>query len=199
MADQESWETLGRMAEGQAGYVTAGQAEAVGVHRNSLRAQTHEGGRLERAARGLYRLRFYPRSPFEQVAAVWVQAGPDLAVVSHESALELYGLADVIPNQVHLTLPRQYRHRRPHPGVRLHRPRTSLRDTEVRRMHGFRTTTPERTLLDVLEAGTQPEQVALALQQALERGLTTPARIRRASEGRSKTIRRQLERLLATQ
>jgi hypothetical protein len=74
-----------------------------------------------------------------------------------------------------------------------------LRDTEVRRMLGFRTTTPERALLDVLEAGSQPEQVALGLQQALERGLTTQARLRRASEGRSKTTRRQLERLLATQ
>jgi hypothetical protein len=73
-----------------------------------------------------------------------------------------------------------------------------LRDNEVRRMHGVRTTTPERTLFDVLEAGTQPEQVERALQQALERALTTPARIRRASEGRSKTTRLQLERLLPT-
>ncbi|MBJ7600025.1 type IV toxin-antitoxin system AbiEi family antitoxin domain-containing protein [Candidatus Nephthysia bennettiae] len=199
MTDQEAWETLGRIAEGQAGYVTTAQAAAVGVHRNTLRDQAHEGGRFERAARGLYRLRFYPRSPFEQVAAAWVQAGPGLAVVSHESALELYGLADVVPNEVHLTLPREYRHRRPHPGARLHRPRTPLRDNEVRRRHGFRTTTTERTLLDVLEAGTQPEQVELALRQALERALTTPARMRRASVGRSKTIRRHLERLLDPQ
>jgi predicted transcriptional regulator of viral defense system len=199
MADQEAWETLGRIAEGQAGYITTAQAEAVGVHRNTLRAQAREGGRLERAARGLYRLRFYPGSPFEQIAAAWVQTGPGHAVVSHESALELYDLADVVPSEVHLTLPRQYRHRRPRRGVRLHRPRTPLRDSEVRRMHGVRTTTPERTLLDVLETGTQPEQVERALQQSLERALTTPARLQRASEGRSKTTRRQLEQLLASQ
>lgn len=196
MADHDAWELLGRIAEGQAGYVTTAQAEAVGVHRNTLRGQAREGGRLERAARGLYRLRFYPGSPFGQIAAAWVQTGPDLAVVSHESALELYGLADVVPSQVHLTLPRQYRHRRPRRGVRLHRPRTPLLDTEVRRLHGLRTTTPERTLLDVLEAGTQPEQVERALQQALQRALTTPARLRRASEGRSMTTRRQLDKFI---
>jgi predicted transcriptional regulator of viral defense system len=120
MADQEAWEVLGRLAEEQAGNFTTAQAKRVGVHRNTLRDQAREGGRAERAGRGLYRLRFYPRPPFEHIAAAWVQAGPDLATVSHKSALELYGLADVAPAEVRLTLPRTYRHRRAAAGVRLH-------------------------------------------------------------------------------
>jgi predicted transcriptional regulator of viral defense system len=196
MADQEAWEAVGRLAEEQAGYITPAQAEELGVHRNTLRDQAHAGGRVERAGRGLYRLRFYPRSPFEHIAAAWVRAGPDVAAVSHESALELYSLADVAPADVHLTLPREYRHRRPPEGVRFHWPRMPLQTDEVRRVGAVRATSPERTLLDLLEAGTQPEQIQLAVRQALERALTTPNRLRTAGIARNKTTRDRLEGLL---
>src|SRR5437660_11117824 len=109
-------EALGRLAEEQAGYITTAQAEVIGLHRNTLRDQAREGGRVERAGRGLYRLRFFPRSPFEHIAAAWVhrlRSGSR----SHESALELYALADVAPGDVHLTLPHAYRHRRAPFGV----------------------------------------------------------------------------------
>jgi predicted transcriptional regulator of viral defense system len=117
--------------------------------------------------------------------------------VSHESALELYGLADVAPAEVHLTLPRAYRHRRAPAGVRLHWPRVPLSEEEIRRVGSVRATSPERTLVDVLESGTQPEQVELALRQALERALTSRKRLRAAADARSKTARSRLERLPA--
>jgi hypothetical protein len=47
--------------------------------------------------------------------------------------------------------------------------------SEVRNVQGVPTTSPERSIVDSLEAGTQPEQVGLAIRQALERGLTAPA------------------------
>lgn len=196
MTDQVRWETLGRVAESQAGYVTIAQAEQAGFHRNAPRHHTREGGRLERAGRGLYRLRFYPSSPFEHIAAAWVLAGPDIAVVSHESALELYGLADVAPSEVHLTLPRRYRYREAPNGARFHYPREPLADGEVRRVQGLRTTSTERTILDVLEAGTQPEQVEMAVQQAVDRALTTPKRLRAAAAERASTVQTAVERLL---
>src|SRR5438128_5402894 len=85
-------EALGGLAEEQAGYITTAQAEVIGLHRNTLRDQAREGGRVERAGRGLYRLRFFPRSPFEHIAAAWVQAGSDQAVVptiAHSSSTRL--------------------------------------------------------------------------------------------------------------
>ena len=196
MADQDRWETLGRIAESQAGYVTTAQAEQAGFHRNGLGHHTREGGRLERAGRGLYRLRFYPSSPHEQIAAAWVLAGPGIAVVSHESALELYGLSDVSPSAVHLTLPRRYRHRKAPIGTRFHYPRELLTASEIRRVQGLPSTSPERTILDVLEAGTQPEQVELAVRQAIERALTTPKRLRSAAAMRAATVQAAIERLL---
>lgn len=198
MHDQDRWEALGRLAETQAGYFTTAQAKRVGFHRNTLQSQSSEGGRLEHVARGLYRLRFYPRSPFEHVAAAQVLAGSDIAVVSHESALELYRLADVAPSEVHLTLPRSRRHRRAPVGVRLHFPRTPLAEDDVRPVHAMRATSPERTIVDVLEAGSQTEQVELAVRQSLAVSLTTERRLRSAVAGRSKSTRLALERLLST-
>jgi predicted transcriptional regulator of viral defense system len=196
MADQDRWEILGRVAESQGGYVTTAQAEEAGFHRNALRHHAREGGRLEHAGRGLYRLRFYPSSPSDHVAAAWMLAGSEIAVVSHESALELYDLSDVIPSKVHLTLPRRYRHRKAPVGVRFHFPREPLADREVRQVHGLPSTSPERTVVDSLEAGTQPEQIELAIQQALERGLTTPRRLRAAATGRATRVRTLIDRRL---
>jgi predicted transcriptional regulator of viral defense system len=199
MPDQIDWESLGRLAEDQAGYFTAAQATAIGAHRNTLAHHARPGGRLERSGRGLYRLRFFPGSPCEHVAAAWVAAGPAEAVVSHESALELYELSDVIADQVHLTLPRERRHRRAPVGVRFHFPHAPVADNEQRRVHGVRATTVERTLLDVLQdGGTQPEQIDMAIEQSLARGLTTPKRLRTVAERRPATVRQALERRLST-
>ncbi len=198
MRDQVDWESVGALAESQAGFLTPRQARELGVDRDALAYHAHPGGRLERAARGLYRLRFFPRSAFDHVAAAWVATGPDEAVVSHESALELYELADVIPDEVHLTLARERRSRRARTGVRLHRPRTPLREDEIRQVQGLRATSVERTLLDVLQDATQPEQVDAAVVQAFERALTTPARLTAAASGWPATIRRALERHLAS-
>jgi predicted transcriptional regulator of viral defense system len=197
MRDQVDWEGVGTLAEGQAGFLTARQARELGVDRDALAYHVRPGGRLERAARGLYRLRFFPRSPFDHVAAAWVANGPGEAVISHESALELYELSDVIPDEVHLTLSRERRSRRARDGVRLHRPRTALRDEEVRTVHGMRVTSVERTLLDVLQDASQPEQIDAAISQALGRALTTPDRLRTAASGWPATTRRALERRLA--
>jgi predicted transcriptional regulator of viral defense system len=199
MDDQDRWEVLGRVAESQAGYVTTKQAEQAGFHRNALRHHAREGGRLEHAGRGLYRLRFYPSSPFDHVAAAWMLAGPEIAVISHESVLELYDLSDVIPSKVHLTLPRRYRHRKAPVGVRFHYPRELLADGDVRRVHGLPTTSLERTILDSLESGTQPEQIEMAVRQAVERALTTPRRLRDATAGRPSRIRRFVDQVLAAE
>lgn len=58
-------------------------------------------------------------------------------------------------------------------------------------------TTPERSIIDSLEAGAQPEQIELAIRQALERGLTTLRRLREAASGRSARVREFVELALA--
>ncbi len=66
--------------------------------------------------------------------------------------------------------------------------------SEVRTVHGIAVTTPERSIVDSLEAGTQPEQIDMAIRRALERGLTTPRHLRAAVAWRSARVRAIVER-----
>lgn len=196
MTDVVDHDGLYRLAESQAGYFTARQALAASMDRSTLRHHARPGGRYERARRGLYRLRHFPSSPHEQVVAAWLPLRDAGAVVSHESALELYELSDVIPSAIHLSLPRSKRGQRPRPGVRLHTLERPPRPAEVRKIAGVPATTPARSIVDGLEAGTQLEQIELAVRQALDRGLTTPRRLRAAASSRSARVREFIERAL---
>jgi predicted transcriptional regulator of viral defense system len=196
MSDRIDHDALYRIAESQAGYFTAEQALEAGMDRSTLVHHARTGGRYERVRRGLYRLRHFPSSPNEHVVAAWLALSSP-AVVSHESALELYDLSDVIPNTVHITLPRAKRGQRARPGVRFHALADPPGPNETRRVAGVVVTTPERTIVDSLEAGTQPEQIELAVRQALERGLTTPRRLRIAATNRPARVQRFIDRLLS--
>src|SRR3954451_8808494 len=93
---------LYRQAESQAGYFTAQQAVNAGMDRSTLRHHARPGGRYERGRRRLYRLRHFPSSSYEHVMAAWLPLRDAGAVVSHESAVDLHRLFDVIPNAIRL-------------------------------------------------------------------------------------------------
>jgi predicted transcriptional regulator of viral defense system len=196
MSDKIDHDGLYRTAESQAGYFTTQQAIDAGMDRSTLSRHARPGGRYARVRQGLYRVRHFPSSAHEHVVAAWLGVSDSGAVISHESALELYDLSDVIPAAVHVTVPRSKRGRRPRPGVRFHTLEQPPARREVRSLHGVPVTSPERTIVDALTAGTQPEQIELATAQALERGLTTPRRLRTAAEHRSARVRDLVERTL---
>lgn len=183
-------------AESQAGYFTAGQALEAGMNRATLRHHARPGGRYQRVGWGLYRLRHFPPSPREHVMAAWLPLRGNGAVVSHESALELHDLSDVIPDAIHLTVPRSERGIRPRAGVRLHTSEAPPRGKEIRRIAGLPVTRPERSIFDALESGAQPEQIEMAIHQALDRGLTTPSRLRHSADFRAERVQRFVERAL---
>ena len=96
------------VASEQYGYFTADQATRCGYAPDML--TYHVGrGTFQRVHRGIYRFRDYPSSLHEPVIAAWLAIGKDAAVVSHESALDLWDLSDVIAAAVHLTVPRVQR------------------------------------------------------------------------------------------
>ena len=98
----------------------------------------------------------------------WLKCCPKSAI-SHETALALYDLSDVLPEEVHITIPRTASHRRK--GIRLHTNRLS--PTNVVKREGLRVTSVPRTIADVAKAGLSEDHVARAMREALERGLTT--------------------------
>jgi predicted transcriptional regulator of viral defense system len=197
MSDVIDHDALYRLAESQAGYFTAGQALAAGMDRSTLGYHARPRGRYERVRRGLFRLRHFPSSPHEHVVAAWLSLRETPAVVSHESALELYDLSDVISDVVHISLPRAKRGQRPRSGVRFHTLERPPGPSEVRPIVGVPVTSPERTIVDSLQAGTQPEQIELAVRQALARGLTTPGRLQAALAGRPARVSDLIEHTLA--
>src|SRR5262249_26837398 len=96
------------------------------------------------------------------------------AVVSHESALVLHELSDLLPTATHLTVRPGFRKKAP-PGCILHKDELSPVDVEER--PGFRVTTPLRTLLDVARGDLRQEQLAKAVMDALDRGLVRRGRL----------------------
>ena len=152
-------------AEQQSGYFAAAQARLAGFSRSLLSYHVHSG-RFVRVKPHVYRLVQFPASLHEDLYAAWLELGAK-AVVSHDSALALYDLSDLLPAQVHLTVPRTASRR--HPGIRLHTKRLSPQ--EITRFGVLPVTTIRRTLVDVGAAGVADEQVRLAISQALRRGL----------------------------
>jgi predicted transcriptional regulator of viral defense system len=188
-------EALFASASEQAGYFTAAQARAAG-YSWPLLSYHAKHGRYVRVARGLYRLRDYPSSPREEFIAAWLRLAPD-AAISHDSALELLDLSDIIPGSIHLTVPRARRRLARQPGVSTHTTTRPFDSADVFTREGLRMTTPARTIVDVAESGTAPEQVIQATRQAIGRGLTTPARIRAAARSRGHRVRDLIETALS--
>ena len=163
---------LNRISYGQDGYFTSRQARESGFSPQLL-AHHVRSGRYEHVRRGLYRLRGYPGSSHEEVRAKWLAVGAERAVVSHESALELHGLSDVLPNTVHLLVDRDDRGIRRPQGVTLHTTTKAPEPSEVVSREGIRVTDPVRSILDAAGAGTAPEQIEVAVRQALDERLAT--------------------------
>ncbi len=186
---------LFQIASEQGGHFTAAQARSCGYSRALLSHHT-KTGQLVRVHRGVYRLRDYPSSPRGHVVAAWLAAGPEVAVVSHESALELHDLSDVIPESIHITLPRRRRWYRPPPGVTVHTTDRPPGEDEIVRRQGMRVTDPARSILDAAEWGTEPGQIEKAVRDAVDRAMTTASQLRERARARPASIRRLVERAL---
>ena len=181
----------------QHGYFTAAQAKACGYSRYLLSHQTRSGQFL-RIRRGIYRFRDYPSFPREEVVEAWLSTGKDSSVVSHESALDLLELSDVIPHAIHITVPRSRRHLSPISGVTIHTTTRPFEPTDIVELDGIRLTSAKRTILDSAEWGTGPEQIELAIWQALRRGLVTRSQLLSAASERSQRVLQHVSGALET-
>jgi predicted transcriptional regulator of viral defense system len=129
------------------------------------------------------------------VLAAWLAVEND-AVVSHESALELLELSDVIPDAVHLTVPRSRRNLPSLNGVRIHTTARPLRRRDLVTRGGIVVTSAARSVLDAADAGLAPEQIEKAVVQALDAGLVTGRQLRQGAEERSRRTAQLIARAL---
>ncbi len=185
----ESARALAALAYDQGGYFTAKQARRAGYDYPHLDYHV-AAGNFERVEHGLYRLASVPPAEHDELVrlALWSRNRQDelQAVVSHESALVLHELSELIPGETHLTVPPKFRKPTPR-GVVLHK--ATLRADDVEERPGFRVTTPLRTLIDAALGATSQEQLEKALADALGRGLVRRRKLEEVL-GRSPRLKR---------
>ena len=178
---------LFEIASEQGGYFTAEQATTCGYSR-ALLSHHVKSGTFIRIRRGLYRFREYPSSSREDVLAAWMAVGKDSSMVSHESALDILGLSDIIPDVVHLTVSRSRRNFPSLPGVKIHTTTKPSQKEDIITRDGIIITSVKRSILDAAEAGTAPEQIEMAVIQAVDRGLVTPQSLQKEADKRGRRV-----------
>ncbi len=119
----------------------------------------------------------------------WLSVGAKNAVISHESALEMLNLSDVIPNSIHITVPRSERWRKKAPGTTLHTSAKPPQENEIVVREGVPVTAAARTIIDAAVAGVGPEQIIAAIATALERGVTTSYQLLAAAVRSSRRVK----------
>jgi predicted transcriptional regulator of viral defense system len=175
LSSKPDWDRLFETAGAQEGYFTTQQAADAG-YSSQLLLKHIRAGRVARAQRGIYRLVHFPAGEHEELVTAWLWSG-QVGVISHQTTLALHGLSDVLPAQVHLTLPREWRHRRFRvpADVVLHHADVPPEDRAW--FGAVPTTNPRRTLNDCAREGLSPDLLRQATQQALRRGLVTKAEL----------------------
>ena len=168
-AGKPAWDRLYETAAPQEGYFTTKQAADAG-YSTQLLLKHARAGRVTRIRRGIYRLVHFPAGEHEELAVLWLWS-ERTGVFSHETALSLHALSDVLPHEVHLTLPGSFRPRRlrvPR-GVVVH-----YADVPSRERAWFGpvpVTSARQTLRDCAREHLSPDLLQQAAQQALRRGL----------------------------
>ena len=171
--------TLIALAATQGGYFTAKQAEKTGYAYSHLIYHL-KAGNFERSGHGLYRVPTLPLSEHDDLIrlSLWSRSRDDApqAIASHQTALSLYDLSELIPGIIHLTVPPDFRKRSPK-HCRLHKRELDL--GQVREMSGFKITSPAQTLEDLAaDQSISKEQFFKAVIAAADRGLIRKSHVK---------------------
>lgn len=145
----------------QRGFITPQDAVRVGVPRVELPKMAARGV-LEHRSHGVYRIPNFPVRRNDDLMEATLWAG-GLGVISHESALELWGLADVNPRKINLTVGRRIR--RAH-GEAYRVWVADLSTADIDHRDDIPLTTVRRSILDAATTGTDPQMIEQALRNA---------------------------------
>lgn len=180
----ESERNIRSIASRQQGYFTAKQALEAGYSYPSQYYQ-NETGNWIREERGIYRLADYMPvdRPDLVLWSLWSRdrKGKPQGVFSHETALSIHELSDVMPVSLHMTVPPSFRRSAGIPAVLvIHR--ATLEPADIQVMEGYSVTRPLRTIIDVAVCATiSSDLLQQAIRQALQRGLVQRDDLTRAA------------------
>ncbi len=179
------------LAADQAGYFTAAQAKGIGY---SYPAQAHhvKAGNWIRIDRGIFRLADWIPDVHDDLAR-WTLWSKQRGVVTHDTALGVYGVGEFESPRIHLTVPPDFRMR--NDALELHH--AGLPDEDIVTRPGFRITTLTRSLADAAAIYADEDQLARALAEALELGTITQRQLRAKAEAVDTMAALRIERALA--
>jgi predicted transcriptional regulator of viral defense system len=171
---KEAARRLHEVAQSQQGFFTTKQAI-----RSGFAEKTHayhvKAGNWIREHRGIYRLADFPtpERPDLMLWYLWSQNRKEVPEggYSHDTALSLHELSDMMPSKLHMTVPKEFRRNGKNPEILvLHH--AVLDASDVQEMHGVRVTRPLRTIVDLLQSGhVDRNQLKQAVDEAIRRGL----------------------------
>src|SRR5215471_3753870 len=102
---REASRRLFEFAEQQQGFFTTKQAKAAGYAENTHPYHVHVGNWI-REHRGIYRLANFPQNDRPDLMLWWLWSknrdGVSQGVYSHETALSLHDLTDLMPSKLHM-------------------------------------------------------------------------------------------------
>lgn len=175
--NRKASESLFETAAGQQGYFTYKQALKAGYLPSSTVFHVKSGNWIKEKVRGVYRLVQFPPQdrPDLVLWSLWSadRKGRIQGVYSHETALSIYELTDIMPAKFHMTVSKKFRKSGSIPShIKLHR--AELKAGEIQEMHGYSVTTPVKTIAEMLKAQSMhPGEIAAAFKQAVKSGLIT--------------------------
>jgi predicted transcriptional regulator of viral defense system len=193
---RQAAKNLYEIVVGQEGFFTTKQAKAAGFAENTHPYHIQAGNWI-REHRGIYRLTNFPRGdrPDLMLWSLWSRNREEVAqgVYSHQTALSLYELSDVMPAKLHMTVPGRFRRNSEIPRVLvLHF--ANIPQSDIGTAHEVPVTNPMRTILDLLHGGdVPPSNLRQALREGLRRGLIRRSEI---AEARKHASQSKLARIL---
>jgi len=177
---KEAARRLYEIAQSQQGFFTTKQATRAGFAEKTHSYHVKVGNWI-REHRGIYRLADFPTAerPDLMLWYLWSQNRQEVleGTYSHDTALSLHELSDIMPSKLHMTVPKHFRRNSRIPGILiLHR--ADLAEGDLQEMQGVRVTRPLRTILDLLHAGqVDPSLIRQAIDEAMRRGLVSRKQI----------------------
>jgi predicted transcriptional regulator of viral defense system len=181
---KEAARRLHKIAESQQGFFTTKQAIRGGFSEKTHSYHVNAGNWM-REHRGIYRLADFP-TPERPDLMLWYLWSRDRhehpeGTYSHDTALSLHELSDIMPSKLHMTVPKEFRRNSRTPEILvLHR--AHLDASEVQEVHGVRVTRALRTIMCIFSrSATRPGPVGFHPNCfrvcALEAGISKPANI----------------------
>lgn len=178
------------LAAQQGGYFSAAQAKAVGY---SYQAQAYHvgAGNWLRVDRGVFRLAEWVPELHDDLIR-WTIWSKGRGVISHETALAVYGIGEFESASVHLTVPVGFRMR--DASITLHFADVPQSDTVGHA--GYQVTTVLRSLVDVAASDVDADQLARAVHESVAGSHLTLRQLRARAEEIDLRAALQIERAL---